>query len=388
MKLASVLAAVFMAPLLFTGCARLVHPREVEQLQLIQTLGYDSREGEITLSVSSGSGPAGESASLLAATGRSVTDAIRHLQAWSAREELFFAHVRFAAVGEEAAREGIEPLLDYLERSTQTPLDLPLFVVRGSTARSLVTGSADPEYEITALLSSLQRDAEQMGTVHCFSVLEVAQRLARSGTALCAAVKTAPVGPNVASAGEGALAVLQAGYAVLKDGALVGFLGPDAALGADLVLELAGQACYVLPWGETGRVTVELRREKAKLTPEWDAEGTLTAHIEVECRAGIVEADRAGMLDEAALGALSDALAAALNCQITAALEASRALDTDFLELYRRLGRASPRDFPGEEPPEFLSRLSWQVDVRAAIERSYDIDESADTGGAEARHGG
>ena len=41
------------------GCAPLPAPREVEQLQLIQTLGYDCLGGRVRVSVSSGREPDG-----------------------------------------------------------------------------------------------------------------------------------------------------------------------------------------------------------------------------------------------------------------------------------------------------------------------------------------
>ena len=145
------IAYLFLTVLLLGGCALPVHTRELEQLQVIQTLGCDGAPGAVTVSVSSGPDPSGEAPLRLAAEGRSLTKALETLQDASPREELFFAHTRFAVIGEAAARAGLAPLLDHFERSTQTPLTVPLFVVRGGEARQLLTGSEDPAYEATAL---------------------------------------------------------------------------------------------------------------------------------------------------------------------------------------------------------------------------------------------
>ena len=48
------LSAALAALALLSGCASLLHPRQVEDLQLIQTIGFDGGIGDMTVSVSSG----------------------------------------------------------------------------------------------------------------------------------------------------------------------------------------------------------------------------------------------------------------------------------------------------------------------------------------------
>lgn len=370
---------------LLAGCARLLTSREAEQLQLVQTMGFDAASPGVIVSVSSGRALGDTPTARIAARGDSIPEAVQSLQDWSAHEELFFAHTRYALIGEAMAKEGVEGILDYFERGTQTRLDLPLFVVRGAEARSLVTGSEDGEYEITALLSSLQREVEKLGTVHCFSLLDTAERLARSGTALCCALIGAEPGENAPSAGDGALAALAVGYAVLKDGALVGWLDSDAALGTDLLLGFSGSKTAVLPVGHGGTVTAEIRECRAELTPVWDDSGALTALWEVSCRAGIVGSDgcdpRAPGMEET----LDRELSHWVGERIEKALDASQTLDADFTEVYRRLRRSAPEAFPRTAPGDFLRTLRQEVRLSAAVERSYDIGGTADTRGKGAR---
>jgi len=365
------------------GCGWPVHSREVEQLQLIQTLGCDVRGDGVTVSASSGPQPGGGEGVRLAAGGESIPAAIRNLQHWSAREELFFSHVRYAVLGEDAARRGAGPLLDYFERSTQTPMNLPLLVVRGGTARELVTASEDPDYEATVLLASLQRDTERMGTAHCFSVLDVARRLSRSGAALCCAVAAREPGGNVPSAGEGALPVVEAGYAVLREGRLAGFLNADESLGTDLLLGLAGAARYVLPRDE-GTVTVELRSAEAALTPRWDPDTGIVLDAELQVRAGVIHSDGADPGADGVLPELEQALARAVQLQAEAALEASRTLEADFLELAALTERKAGGLPRGARAAGGFPPLTWQVRVQASVERSYDVYGAVPIAGEEA----
>ena len=389
------LSAALAALALLSGCASLLHPRLVEDLQLIQTIGFDGGIGDMTVSVSSGEASEDAVSAQLAARGASIQTAVQRLQDFSPREELFFAHIRYAAVGEDCARGGITPILDYFERGTQTQLSVPLFVVKGESAYTLVAANGG-ENEITAALSSLEADTKRQGSAHCFTVLEIASRLNRSGAALaCAIAPTAPE-RSVPEAEDGATLALEAGYAVFRGETLCGFLDTDAALGADLLLGFAPQASYVLPDGSGGTVTVQLHTAKASLSPVrnggetvqlhtataslspvWDEEGA-ALQIAVRVRAGVTESSGADTADAEMLARLEDGLSRAVAAQIEAAAEASKALDADFLELWRVL--------PEVKDEGVLASLRTLVQTESVLERSYDIYGSAH-GKEESEHG-
>ena len=356
------LSAALAALALLSGCASLLHPRQVEDLQLIQTIGFDGGIGDMTVSVSSGEASEDAVSAQLAARGASIQTAVQRLQDFSPREELFFAHIRYAAVGEDCARGGITPILDYFERGMQTQLSVPLFVVKGDSAYTLIAANGG-ENEITAALSSLEADTERQGSAHCFTVLEIASRLNRSGAALaCAIAPTAPE-RSVPEAEDGET--------------LCGFLDTDAALGADLLLGFAPQASYVLPDGSGGTVTVQLHTAKASLSPVRNG-GETAVRIAVRVRAGVTESSGADTADAEMLARLEDGLSRAVAAQIEAAAEASKALDADFLELWRVL--------PEVKDEGALASLRTLVQTESVVERSYDIYGSAH-GKEEGEHG-
>ena len=74
-----------------------------------------------------------------------------------------------------------------------------------------IADAVNGENEITAALSSLEADTKRQGSAHCFTVLEIASRLNRSGAALaCAIAPTAPE-RSVPEAEDGATLALEAG---------------------------------------------------------------------------------------------------------------------------------------------------------------------------------
>ena len=358
-----------LAAALLTGCALTARSRAVEQLRPVETMGYDVAGIEVTVSASSGAG----GSMTVAARGGSIPQAMENLRGWSDAQELFFAHIRYVVAGEPGARAGLGELLDYFARSTQTTLEIPLLVIRGGEAKPLVTASSPPGRDAASLLASMQRDAEQTGTARCFTLREAAQRLARSGAALCCAVESRPAGENAPSA-EDAPAVLCTGYGVLKNAALVGFLDTEAALGADLIMGLAGQADYVLPCAG-GSATVTLLKSGTELSAVESSCGAVLT-VTTRLRAGVLSADGIDTADPAVRRGLETALARAAAAQEASALAACRELDADFLELRRAVGRK----VPAAGRADFLRTLRWQLRVEAELERSYDLD-----GGA--RHG-
>ena len=338
---------------LLTGCAGLLHGRELQELQPVQTLGFDGAPGAVILSASDPGDGEQAPPVRLTARGPGVQAAAEALQTLAPREELFFAHVRFVLLGEAAARAGMGEVLDWFQRGTQTRLGLPVFVLRGGEARSLVDPPAEAE-DVSARLAALVRQGELRGEVRCFTLLDTARGLARSGAALCCALERPGEGGELRAAG----------YAVIRNGALAGWLDQRESRGASLLLEQAGELCRELPDEQGGAVTVTLRSTEVRLAPR-RADGGPFLDVVLSARAGVAGMTEPGPLPPERLSALETLLAEELRSDAEAALAASCRLDADFLELGRRFPRDGSFSLPG---------LRWTVRAEAEIERSYDID--------------
>ena len=175
-----------------------------------------------------------------------------------------------------------------------------------------------------------------------------------AAAALCCALE---------SPGEGG-ELRAAGYAVIRNASLAGWLDRRESRGASLLLEQAGELCRELPDGRGGAVTVTLRSAEVRLVPR-QADGGPFLDVVLSARAGVAGMTEPGPLSPELLAALEARLAEDLRSAAEAALAASRRLDADFLELGRRFPR---------EAAFSLSGLRWTVRAEAEIERSYDID--------------
>lgn len=363
-----------------TGCASngslYANYRELEQIQVIQTLGFDRTEGQVLLSASTGQGQGDSPPTTLAQTGDSITAAMEKIQDFANKEELFYAHVGYLLFGEEAAREGLGEVFDFIQRSTQLQMSTSLFVVRGSSAKHLVTEASSESYDITEVLRALERDVEFRGEGWVYSYREVAQRLAASGAALLCAVEPRDFSEAVYSGTEGLNAV-PAGYGVLKGDALCAFIPLEEARGVSILENHFGVGAILLEVDGCG-VTVEIDKGATAFAPIWGEDGVLERlEVSIEVQAALVE------LSELDVDITSPDFQAGLNAafsqKLTAWAEAvltlSQSLDADFLALGEHIRQASPIAFGRIEEnwPAIFPQLPITLTVSGTVGRSFDL---------------
>ena len=355
-----------------TGCASIYSGyREVEQLQLIQTIGIDVREEGTTLSISSGQ-VGSVSATTMSCTGGSITDAMRQLQSFSPREDIFYAHTRYAVLGEDTAVSGVGGVLDFIGRAGQIRLDIGLFVLRDGTAEDLITRSTGKSTNITDILASLERTASRDGTSQVFTCQQILRALAQRGSALiCALSAQETEGVIFSEAGE--LAAVTAGYGLLKGDALCGYITGESARGVNLLL---GR-------GSLGTVEVEIPRRvcldtgigSCRVRPLW--QGDRLAALEISCQLDCALAELEDIAPPTAeeYEAMAQALSEKAEGWIRTVLELQRLHDADFLGLCDRIRAAAPGAFAKAEAdwPAALRDTEYRIHVTARIQRDYDL---------------
>ena len=381
------LTALLLAMSLLCGCGGIyTNYKDLEQLQIIQTLGADRDEtGGITLSAASGADVSGGAPAVLSIGASSVETAMEKLQEYSARETLYFAHTQFLLAGEDAARAGMDEYLDYIQRIPLLRSDVRLFLVHGSRAETLITGSGDGKYDVSDELQSLLRDLEHQNGMQVFSCTEVSRRLAESGAALVCALDAADT-EGVIFSGGGGLAALSAGYGVLKDGRLAGYILGDDARGVDLLggTLSGGPVALKAPDGST--VTVQLRSGSTRLTPVWGEDGSLvTLRAEAALSAELAELEHPSLAAQPDFSrALSGALRVRAEGWLREVLELSAALDADFLALGETLRRQDARRFDAmpRSWEETLPALRFSVSVDAELIGSFENEGAVNTQGS------
>lgn len=362
---------LYVSALLLTlsGCgASLASDRhDVERLLLVQTMGLDREDDQLVMSVSSGLGPDDAPALVMSTPAFNIEDAIAKLQNYSPENQLFYAHVQYLLLGQEAARQDLTDVIEWVERSPTLRMDTNLLVVKGQ-AKDAVVDASGQSTDVTQRLMSLDRQARSVGWT-IYTLREAAAALAEGDGALCLAVTITPTDETIFTDEMRSDAVVPAGYAILRQDGLAGFLSPEDSLGAEL---LTGDPTGLLITVDGN--TLEVLDGSAQIEGEYAPDGTPTG-IDVRCTL------RTGVLEKASGGASSPedmdaALSETAGQWVSGALEKARNTRCDFLGLKKAVLTSSRAlDRWGEDWSELFPELPVRVTVEGTVDRSYDSAE-------------
>ncbi|OUM99873.1 MAG: hypothetical protein BAA04_07245 [Firmicutes bacterium ZCTH02-B6] len=224
--------------LLAAGC---VQSAEVNRLALIDLLALDAAEdGDIMLTAQVimptrlGVGPssiAGEGAPffLAQARGRTVAEALSNLQKRVPRQ-VFLEHLQMLVIGDELARRGLFPVVDFLIREQQVRTDLLVAVTPGEAAALLNIASPLP-----AVPGEAWNDLVRQERVAVSSVRNLFVALGEEGMEpFLTAIAPSSVQEPRGGANLGDMELIGAG--LLRGDRLAGYLDRAEAIGLQLLL--------------------------------------------------------------------------------------------------------------------------------------------------------
>ena len=362
-KLFTIIYICALAPLL-GGCALFPSRLRTEELAVVQAVGVDAAGGLVRLSmVTAADSSRGEGPVRMSGAGLTIPSAQEAISSRAAEEAVFCAHAAQVLIGEESAREDVEGVLRWVCRSREIRMDVPLLIVREGSAEEALLETGGERVGAAELLAALCAAALTEDGEALPSAGRIAGALADGRCALAAAVKCVPSSEQEGE--EQPLTLERAGWAVIQDGSLAGFVEEEDAPAAELLRGAGGVHEFVVSDRAGQRVTLRSAPGKTDVRPAYAEDGAPEA-IELTLRlsASVTAIDGTGDVTDAAY---ADELAAALERELLRragnVLRLERELDADFLELRERahLRGAAP------ELPVRLSvsvRVSHQGDVR------------------------
>ena len=355
--------------------------REVEQLQVIQTMGLDAQTGGVTLSLAA-AGEDGGGVSRMEADGISSTAAMDRIRSYSYEEELFCPHIGRLLLGEKLAEQGVESTLAYISRSPELRLDMPLFVVKGGTAEDTVMGVGDGDRGICDVMRIVEQDVKRRGESGLTTAAQILRDTARCGSALICALETGEASEKTDAPGEesgdapAGRSVAPMGYAILREGRLCRYLTKEQGIAVGFLKNRVGRSTVELRDSYGKPAVLEINGGGSRIRPVWE-DGTLRG-LQIECDA------RASLLELGGRGALrgtedTDYLTARLESRLaeylSEALKASKELKADYLGLAEKVERAAPTAWRSLEQDfvDLLPELELEITVRAELNQMSDM---------------
>lgn len=369
-KIAAVLCALAVA-VSASGCSGgsiYSNYRDIGQLLVIQTMGFDRRGGEVTLSVSAEGGAGGDGEASppvrLSVSAPTLTSAQDSLQGYSDGRQLFFGHASYIVLGGSVLETGVGGIFDCIERDAAFRLSIPVFAVAGGDAEALVVGSGG-EYDSTRLLRAVSEELRLRGSSRVYTAAQIISQLDRSGTALICAIAAAPADGVDPDAQSGEPAALPDGYVIIKDGTAAGRIPTELARAVSVIKNETGS----LPI-DIENTAVQLDRTSCAVEPVFD-NGRLTGvDLNVRLSAALAEAEGSFSPDE-----ISERLALLVKSEIEQVLELQISTGCDFLQLGGTLELGHPKKLRGFTRgfAGVMDRLDYNVSVQARLDRSFHL---------------
>jgi Ger(x)C family germination protein len=333
-------------------------------------MGFDCAGDDFTATISTGIGLENQPALLISRKGKTIPACLEEIENYSSKHDLYFNHTRYLILGENAARSGMAAYFDYVERNSVPRLDNAIFIVKGGSAKELITGSGEKDYDISEHLAIIERDTEDRGESFPFNNREVLRSTYEFGAALICAVEIQNLSGSVASENADITAV-PAGFAIIRGDTLVGYIElEDCILGANILLNKTGSGTVTIPDGSGGTASLVLHEVKTAYSGQWQNGELIKITVTVDVSAELTAfSDYVGLIDPDTLVLLEENLENEIRSRCESILQQSRELKCDFLGLAMPLRHDSPGEFSklSDDFSESLAQCDIAVDVSAKL---------------------
>ena len=316
------------------------------------------------------------------ARGHTIYEAIKNLELISTRI-LLWTHLNVIIFTEELAREGVRPVVDYLDREHQSRLITHPFVIKGDARKLLEAQFPLEQLGGQALAKQHQFIlVERSLSPWVISLREMFQLLARPGQELVLAkVEFMEEGGGREDEDEenggnndSTNPTRMAGGAIFRGDRLVGFFNERETAGYMWFAGKTARSIKVIkcPGDEHKHITVEIFETSLKLTPMIDGEG-ISYRLSIFAEGRIQDFSCTDLpLEEDFIASMNRQVATVIRNEIEMSLAKAQEMRADVFGLGNILFRTRPEEWRRLENQwhVIFPELIVDVEVKAIIRRS------------------
>lgn len=296
MMIRKAMTVFIIASMIFTsGCWS---RRELNRLAILEAFGVDrdTKSGEIILSqqivkpaAKAGGGSKGNNGSsdsafwTLTARGETFFDAIRKGAVRSSRR-LYYGHNKVIVIGEEAAKEGVGPLLDLAGRDPELRPGVWVFIAKGVTAEEIIKAKSE-QGPIPALvldgLAKLNRASSYNAVIHIEDFLSMV-----SSETTAAYASRIEIAERKKEGEQEFVEFKLSGAAVFRKDKLIGWLEEKETRGMLWVIGKVQGGIIIVKSPDNQNVGLEILNARSKIKPEI-REGKLFIIVEITAQSNL-----------------------------------------------------------------------------------------------------
>lgn len=286
--------------LLLTGCWS---RRELNELLIVLGMGIDWEDGhylvsfqvvnpsEISNQQKRGDRPPG---TLFQGRGKTLFEAARAVTAEAPRK-VYLGHLQIYVIGEEAARKGINELIDVSARDNETRMDFNIIIAKGSKAEDVLKLYTPveklPSY---SMQQSLQTSAKNWAPTIAVTLDKAITNLSSQGSELTLTGIRVIGNPKVGENKQNVEKFMPpsrfrySGIAAFRDDKLIGWLNDRESRGYTDITNNLDSTSIAIPCGEQRYMGIEVTSSNSKIKTKV-VNGNPEVEVSIRTEANIVE---------------------------------------------------------------------------------------------------
>lgn len=356
-----------------TGCW---NRKELNTLAIVQAIGIDRTEDELInisaqiLKPSEVKGQAKENTGvwLVTSTGETVFDAIRNASLKTDRK-LYFPHNKVILLGEDTAKKGIIPLLDFLGRDHEVRRLSYIFIAKGK-AEDILLGEHEQEKVPGKAIESLAKTSVIASHLPKRDLEDLIETLgSKTDSSVVPGIELIKKEDKDTSKNVVALD----STAIFKKDKLIGWFDHTETRGLLWVLSEIKSGIIVVksPEDETKNVSLEIIKASSKITPNIE-DGKLTITVEVQEEGNLAEQmSEVNLSKPDTFQELEKRQTAAIEAEINAAITKAQAWNVDIFKFGEEFHRKYPQEWPELEKnwDQEFPKIEVNLEVAAKLSR-------------------
>lgn len=378
---------------ILSGCTKTFLPMrtEIDKLMMIRAVGIDkgfTEPDNICVTIISkkvgdtknGGGQAGkEAAVILSNEAKTVLEAEREFQTYSDKQ-MFWGHVDFYLISEEAAKEGIAKYLDFLSRDHEMRGNSKVYIIKGSTAKEFIKKSSTGEYFMPDRLKAIGENAKLITGSQELELLEFMQWLNNKYSAAVAPVLYLKAGKDDKEEGGGSpgMDIELDMYAIFKNLKLVTFINKSQTRGENFLLNRVVTGVIQVKEPAGTMIGLDIIDSHTKITTVFNKGELQGMLVKVKLITNVDEVHSTRKLfTKDTLKFLSKEQSNVIKSEIEQVIKTAQENNADFVDMANVFGTRHPVLWEKYKDrwDDIFPKLPVKVDVESIISRTYDIRE-------------
>lgn len=374
-----------------TACAGLnLNRTEIDKTFVVRIVAIDKLPtGKIRLTITSKSASAGGNqgegtaaqSEIMVSEGETVFDAARQMLTFASKRP-HYGHTEFILFGENTARDGIIPFLDFISRNHEFRYNAKIYIVKGDSANGMISKVNLGDSHLSDKLVSLESNAFALSQNQPVTLSEAMYIFDKKG------ISTYIPYIEVVESNQGEmlskeqlssdLHLSMQGYAIFKEDKLQSFLDGELSRGVNWIRNEIKSGILVLEALDGQKISMEIINSKSNIKPYMD-ENRIQCTVSVKFDTNIAETmSKDDIFTPQGFTRLEELQETKVRKEIEKTLKYAQELNLDIFGIITNFVRKYPNSKEELRASwnELFPEIQFNVEVESLVNRTYLIRET------------